>query len=92
MLPKQTNESLKKNWRPLDIRLIQEYGQGPPEKMRTKDRIKHENSPKNQRRGFGPPPVPGVRHTVTDASERPVHRESQRCVEEFAMGVSDIYT
>ena len=36
--------------------------------------------------------APGVRHTVTDTSERPVYREPQRCVEEITMGVSDVHT
>ena len=54
--------------------------------------MKHETGPQNQRRGFGPPHAPGVRHTITEASERSVHRESQRCVEEFAMSISNIYT
>ncbi len=52
----------------------------------------HENGPQNQRRGRGIVQAPGVWHTVTDASERSVHREPQRCVEEITMGVSDVHT
>ncbi len=60
--------------------------------MRTEDRVKPENSPQNQHRERGVVQAPGVRHTVADTSERPVHREPQRCVEEITMGVSDVHT